>query len=276
MIIEAHAKLNLTLEVLGRRPDGYHEIRSVMRALALHDLLEVEAAPTIEVACDVEGLGGEANLAFAAAELLRARTGTSAGAHITIRKFIPVAAGLGGGSSDAAAALRALNRLWQARLEPEELTSLAAELGSDVPFFLVGGTALARGRGEDVSRLRDQPDCQVVLVNPGFGVSTGEVFQGVTSSMYTAGEASSRFAELPLNHPVADWPLVNALHAVTIALYPEVAEVLEYMQSWGAVQTQMCGSGPTCFGLFLEPARATAAVHAAATHRWKAWHTHFA
>ncbi len=275
MIVEAHAKINLTLEVLGKRPDGYHEIRSVMRCLALHDLLEVEASATIDVVCDVDGIGGVANLAYAAAELLRANTGTSAGARISIRKFIPVAAGLGGGSSDAAAALKALNRLWQTHLSTEQLASLAAELGSDVPFFLVGGTALARGRGEDVSRLPDQGDCQVVLVNPGFGVSTAEIFQGVTSSMYTSGEASSRFAELPMNHPVSTWPLLNALHAVTISLYPEVAEVLEYMQAWGAVQTQMCGSGPTCFGLFLEPARATAAVHAAAAHRWKAWHTHF-
>ena len=275
MIVEAHAKLNLTLEVLGKREDGYHEIRSVIRSLALHDLVEVELATEIDVVCDVEGLGGESNLAFRAAELLREATGTPLGARISIRKFIPVAAGLGGGSSDAAATLRALNRLWQTHLNAIDLSVLAAELGSDVPFFLVGGTSLAQGRGEVVSRLPEQGDCQVVLVNPGFGVSTAEIYGGVTSSMYSSGEASSRFVELPTDYPVAQWPLVNALHPVTISLYPEVAEILEYMQSWGAVQTQMCGSGPTCFGLFLEPARATAAVHAAATHRWRAWHTHF-
>ncbi len=275
MIVEAHAKLNLTLEVLGKRSDGYHEIRSVMRSLALHDLIEIDLAPEIDVACDVEGLSGADNLAFHAAELLRDATGTSLGARIAIRKLIPVAAGLGGGSSDAAATLRALNRLWQTHVSADELAALAAELGTDVPYFLMGGTALARGRGDEVSRLPDQSDCQVVLVNPGFGVSTAEVYEGVTSAMYTSGEASSRFAELPANSPVALWPLVNALHAVTIAIRPEVAEILEYMQSWGAIQTQMCGSGPTCFGLFVEPARATAAVHAAETHHWKAWHTHF-
>jgi len=275
VIVEAHAKLNLTLEVLGKREDGYHEIRSVIRSLALHDLIEVEPATEIDVLCDVEGLGGESNLAFRAAELLRSATGTPLGARISIRKFVPVAAGLGGGSSDAAATLKALNRLWQTHLNAIDLSVLAAELGSDVPFFLVGGTALAQGRGEVVSRLPEQGDCQVVLVNPGFGVSTAEIYGGVTSSMYSSGEASSRFVELPTDYPVAQWPLVNALHPVTISMYPEVAEILEYMQSWGAVQTQMCGSGSTCFGLFLEPARATAAVHAAATHRWRAWHTHF-
>ena len=276
MIVEAHAKLNLTLEVLGKRPDGYHEIRSIMRSLALHDLLEVEPASAIEVLCDAEELSGPSNLAYRAAELLRADTGVSLGARISVRKFIPVAAGLGGGSSDAAAALIALNRLWQTHLSIDRLAELAAALGSDVPFFLVGGTALAGGRGEDVVPIPEQGDCQIVLVNPGFGVSTAEIYQGVTSAMYTLGEASARFAELPPNSAISDWPLVNALHPVTISLYPEVADVLEYMQAWGSVQTQMCGSGPTCFGLFLEPARATAAVHAAATHRWKAWHTHFA
>jgi 4-diphosphocytidyl-2-C-methyl-D-erythritol kinase len=276
VIVEAHAKLNLTLEVLGKRPDGYHEIRSVMRSLALHDVLEVEPSSTVEVICDAEGLSGKSNLAFRAAELLRARTGVSDGARIVLRKFIPIAAGLGGGSSDAAATLKALNRLWQTRVSAGELTRIAADLGSDVPFCLRGGSALAGGRGETLEQLPDQADCQIVLVNPGFGVSTADVYRGVTSAMYTVGEASERFAGMPPGAPISTWPLVNALHPVTISLYPEVAEVLEYMQAWGAVQAQMCGSGPTCFGLFLEPARATAAVHAAATHRWQAWHTHFA
>jgi 4-diphosphocytidyl-2-C-methyl-D-erythritol kinase len=275
MIVDAHAKLNLTLEVLGKRADGYHEIRSIMRTIAMHDTLEIEAAPEIEVCCENSGLDGRANLAYRAAELLREATGNSQGARVTIDKGIPVAAGLGGGSSDAAATLVALNKLWRTGIGTDDLLRLAARLGSDVPFFLFGGTAVASGRGERLSRLDDQPDCPIVLVNPGFAVSTAAVYGAVSDALYSLGEASDQFARLqPGTDPVL-WPLVNALQSVTTTQFPEVADILSQLAAGGAVQYMMCGSGPTCFGIFDQQEGALAAVVEAKAQGWQAWHTHF-
>jgi len=276
LVLEAHAKINLTLEVLGKRGDGYHEIRSVMRSLALHDTLTVEQAPDLEIRCDVDGLDGENNLVYAAAVLLREASGCDLGARITIAKAVPVAAGLGGGSSDAAAALTGLNELWHMNLGQDALHQLAARLGSDVPFFLLGGTVLASGRGEVLGPLPDQPDCAVVLVNPGFGVSTAGVYGRVDPSMYVPGAVSRGFAQLDPSTPPSCWPLANTLQQVTTALHPEVAEVPARLREWGAVQAQMCGSGPTCFGLFTEQTASASAVRAAEQQGWSAWETHFA
>jgi 4-diphosphocytidyl-2-C-methyl-D-erythritol kinase len=276
MKVQARAKVNLTLEVLGRRPDGFHEIRSVMRSLALHDEIDIEHAPVVEVLCDIVGLGGSENLAYAAAMLLQKASKTSKGARITIRKNVPVAAGLGGGSSDAAATLMALNTLWHAGLDHKALSGVAARLGSDVPFFLAGGTALASGRGEILQPLAAQPDCHVVLVNPGLAASTAAIYSGVTASMYAGGSSSARFAALAPGTAPREWPLANTLQLVTSALYPEINEILEALASWGAVRVQMCGSGPTCFGLFEDRSRAQHAVFEATARHWRAWLTHFA
>ena len=157
MEVLAFAKLNLTLEVLGRRGDGYHEVRTILQTVDLADQLEIRPYPSLRVECDDPALNGEANLAWRAAKALARSRSIQPRASIFIQKRIPVGMGLGGGSSDAAAALIALNQLWGLSLGAEELAQVAAELGSDVPFFLWGGTALAEGRGERVKPLPPLP-----------------------------------------------------------------------------------------------------------------------
>jgi 4-diphosphocytidyl-2-C-methyl-D-erythritol kinase len=153
--LKAYAKVNLVLEVLGRRADGYHEIASVMQTIGLYDVLTFEAAGEIEFSCSTPGLQEDNNLVGSAARALRQATGKKAGARIVLEKKIPRTAGLGGGSSDAAAALKGLNRLWGLGLTPEKLAEIAAGIGSDVPFFIYGGTCLVEGRGESITPLPD-------------------------------------------------------------------------------------------------------------------------
>ena len=275
-VLRAHAKVNLTLEVLGKRPDGYHEIRSVFRRLALHDTLRIEPAAALSVVCDVPGLDGPHNLAFRAGLLLQQETGHIGGARMAITKAIPVAAGLGGGSSDAAAALFGLDALWGTALPPDRLAALAARLGSDVPFFLLGGTALGSGRGEILQPLPDPPDCPVLLIRPPIAVSTAAVYGAVASTDYGDGTISARLAALPSETGPGRWPLANDLQPVTCRLYPVVAAVLEALAGWGALQAQMCGSGPTCFGLYNAEDGAVQGAERARARGWDAWVTHFA
>jgi 4-diphosphocytidyl-2-C-methyl-D-erythritol kinase len=272
--VAAHAKVNLTLEVLGKRPDGYHEIRSVMRLLALHDIVRLARDESLSVTCSEVQLSGEGNLAFRAASLLRDATGFSGGAAIVINKVIPVAAGLGGGSSNAAATLIGLNTLWRLGLHIGELHELAAKLGSDVPFFLYGGTALAEGRGERITPVASLPSCSVLLVNPGFAVSTAAIYGAVTQADYTDGAVSQVLAHLPGDTPPLRWPLVNGLQRVTVQRYPVVGEILAALPAWGAIQSLMCGSGPTCFGLFTQEEAAYTAAERARARGWSAWVTH--
>src|SRR5215831_14410834 len=178
--LRASAKVNLSLEVLGKRPDGFHEIASVMHAVDLADRLTLEAAPTVSFhADDPELPTDEGNLVVRAAALLREAAGVEAGAKIELRKRIPVAAGLGGGSSDAAAALWGLSRLWGLGWSRARLAELAVRLGMDVPFFLGPGPALATGRGERLEPLGRMGGYALVLVNPGVSVSTREVYARV-------------------------------------------------------------------------------------------------
>jgi 4-diphosphocytidyl-2-C-methyl-D-erythritol kinase len=275
MLYRAHAKINLTLEVLGKRGDGYHEIRSVMRTLALHDEIELLPAPAIELHCNVPELASVHNLAFRAAALLRAEARVRAGARITIAKAIPVAAGLGGGSSDAGTVLRALNQFWGAGLEQPMLEALAARLGSDVPFFLTGGTSVASGRGETIMPLESQPDCPVLLVNPGFALATADVYQALAPEGYSQGGATAAFANLPPGTGPARWPLANDLQPVSARLRPIITDILRVLHQAGAIQAMMCGSGPTCFGLFANKETAAAAAATVRATAWHAWLTNF-
>jgi 4-diphosphocytidyl-2-C-methyl-D-erythritol kinase len=265
--------VNLTLEILGRRPDGYHELRSVFRCVTLHDTLLFEPATTLIVQCSLPALDGPDNLVHRAALALQRASRSDAGARITVIKRIPVAAGLGGGSSDAATALRGLHTLWQTRLPENVLADLAANLGSDVPFFLLGGTALAAGRGEVLRPLPSPPSGVVLLIKPPITVSTAAIYRQVTADQYSAAEVTARFLAMPSETAPDAWPQRNALQAVTCRAYPVVAEVLESLRRWGAVRYLMCGSGPTCFGLF--PSRAPASQAAALARRrgWSAWVT---
>jgi len=253
--MRAPAKINLSLDVLGRRPDGYHALRSVMQTLDVHDTLELSPDPTgaLTLTCDAPALIGPTNLAWRAADLLRQETGYTDGARLTLRKRVPVDAGLGGGSSDAAAALLGLNRLWGLGLSIERLAVLGARLGSDVPFFFYAPTALATGRGETVASLPPLPRVHVVLYKPDSGVSTRQVFAALTPALYSDGSRTEALlaalrADPPL--PPDRWPLSNDLQRTVRLLYPAVARALDALRDAGASNPLMTGSGSTCYALF--------------------------
>jgi 4-diphosphocytidyl-2-C-methyl-D-erythritol kinase len=249
----AYAKINLTLDVLGRRADGYHELVSVMQTVGLADSLAFGALPDGETAffCDVPALNGADNLVYRAVQVLREATGCRRGVRIELQKQTPMQGGLGGGSSDAACVLRTLNARWSLGLSQTRLTKLAARLGSDVPFFVLGGTALVEGRGERVTPLPDLPGLWLVLLKPPIAVSTPAVFRALTPDEYTDGQATARLAQTLRGGgmPPLDG-LVNALEARVCQDYPAVAESRAAFLQAGARMIRMSGSGPTLFALF--------------------------
>ncbi len=274
MVLAARAKINLALDVLGRRPDGYHEVAMVMQSVALADKVTLAAADDISVTSTFADLDcGPTNLAYRAAALLRDRCGVARGVRITLEKNIPLAAGLAGGSTDAAAVLRGLNGLWRLGLTPAELEELGAALGSDVPFCLRGGTALATGRGELLAPLPALPPVWVVLAKPPVAVSTAWVYgnyrgERVAVRPDVAGmQACLAAGDLP---GVAA-RLGNVLETVTVPAHPAIAALKENMREQGAMASLMSGSGPTVFGLVDD--RRQAEKIAAALRRTTAWVT---
>lgn len=251
--IRSFAKINWTLDVLFKRGDGFHELRTIYQTVSLYDSLAItETDGPIEILCeDPRVPRDETNLAFKAVALLREATGGSKGARIQIEKRIPVAAGLGGGSSNAAATLLGLIKLWQIESDDRTLFQVAARLGSDVPFFLIGGTALGVGRGEEVYRI-EQAGCQhLLLVNPGFAVSTSDAYGKL--SRLTRSEAASIIPfTLLAAKGISGLPLVarNDLEEAVLAAHPEIAEVKRRLLSLGARHALMSGSGATVFGVF--------------------------
>jgi 4-diphosphocytidyl-2-C-methyl-D-erythritol kinase len=255
------AKVNLSLEVLGRRPDGYHELRSVMVPISLVDDLYLRLAPEPGIRVTVEGAdlpGGPDNLVHRAAALILDAIGeTAAGIEIRLVKRIPVGGGLGGGSSDAAATLVGLNRLLGAGLDEAALAALALRLGADVPFFLAGRPALATGVGERLIPLPPFPPFWMVLLNPGFAVSTAWVFHeldvtgGQGAGLTPPGDQVTidRFLEGPAS---AGRTLRNDLELVTLNVYPRLRELKAALLACGAIGALMSGSGPTVFGIFLD------------------------
>jgi 4-diphosphocytidyl-2-C-methyl-D-erythritol kinase len=270
--IQAPAKINLYLAVRGKRADGYHELESVMQKLELADTVTVRvgAGRGISLACPGAALpADETNLAWRAARLFLATAGIDCRVDIVLEKNIPVAAGLGGGSSDAAAVLLALEELLGANLGEQRLLAMAVQLGADVPFFIRSdfAAALARGIGERLTAVSGIRDCDVILVNPGFAVSTKWVFDNFAlttnsnpyilppekdcqSSIYSGSGPDY------LNRAAPD--LFNDLESVTLAHYPEVAEIKKSILAAGAVISLMSGSGPTVFGLFTDHRKAVA------------------
>ena len=231
MRLAAHAKINLTLEVLGTRPDGYHDLRSVVLPVPLHDDVELARADALSVEMP-GGLPPERNLAWKAAEALRRATGCRLGARIRIVKRIPMGAGLGGGSADAAAVLNGLNELWGLGLPKARLVALAAEVGSDVPALTFGGPVLMEGRGERVAPLAADyplPDlARLVLCTPPVFVSTPEVFRAFRPSDRGRG--------------------ANDLQPAACRLHPEIAAALAALEAEGCTGVAMSGSGAAVFG----------------------------
>jgi 4-diphosphocytidyl-2-C-methyl-D-erythritol kinase len=249
-VLSAAAKVNLALEVLGRRADGYHELATVMQAVDLSDRVVLEEAPTVEVRVAAGDVPRDGNLAARAAAALRAAGGIETGVRITLDKRIPVAAGLGGGSSDAAAVLLGLNRLWRLRWPLDRLAEVGTTLGMDVPFFLHGGAAMATGRGEQVSPIQSAA-LALVLVNPRFPVSTAETYARVTPAMYTDGARAAEAARALATHRATQVAvsLYNGLEAALVGAYPEIARMKAALLAAGALGAAMSGSGPTVFGV---------------------------
>lgn len=250
LVLPAYAKLNLTLEVLGRRSDGYHEVRSVLQTIDLHDTLALEPASTLELHCDRPELQGDDNLVLKAARLLQGLAVASPGARITLRKRIPLAAGLGGGSSDAAAALLGLNRLWGLGLVAGDLAPLAAQLGSDVPFFLQGGTALVEGRGEVVVPLPSPPPRWFLLARPPLAIpnKTRTMYAALKPFMFSQGELTQTLVDrLFRGDPSAGELLGNVFDLVAPAVYAGFDEFRLRLVELGLRALHLAGAGPALF-----------------------------
>lgn len=276
LTIRARAKVNLGLEVLGRRPDGYHELLTCLSAIDLADRVTLEATGEgIEVECDTPGVpAGPDNLAWRAAELLRQAAGVRAGVRIEIAKAIPVAAGLGGGSADAAAVLVGLSRLWGVRLARARLHTLATALGMDVPFFLGEGPALATGRGERLRPVSAPRAVALVAVNPGFPLATREVYVRLGPDDFSRGaRVRALVRALPGGAHAIAARMVNGLEGAVARLWPGLAEVKAALLEAGALGAVMSGSGPTVIGVAPSPAAAAAIRETLAGRPWRVWAT---
>lgn len=259
LLVKAPAKINLTLDVLGKREDGYHEVEMVMTTIDLADHLELTEIPDDQVSILSRNRfvpADDRNLAYQAAKLLKERYDVKKGVEISINKVIPVAAGLAGGSSDAAATLRGLNELWGLGLSMGELALLGSEIGSDVSFCVYGGTALAKGRGEKIKKLPAPPACWVVLAKPSIGVSTSEIYRRLDVNSINHPNTSGMIEALEKNdYQGVCNHMENALESVTLNIYPEVRHIKRQMERFGADSVLMSGSGPTVFGLVRHDSR---------------------
>lgn len=252
LTILAPAKLNLTLEVLGKRTDGYHEIRSLVQTISLCDTLSFEPATNTSLECTELALQNQENLALRAAELLQKTCGHRGGARIKLEKKIPWSAGLGGGSSDAAATLLALNKLWQLQLKTTDLLKLAAQLGSDVPFFIYKGTALIEGMGEKITPLlpASAKSWFVLLVPPipKMPDKTKQSYAQLTELHFTTGQFAAKAVELWIKSSQISPPLLfNVFDSVAFDIFPELNIYWKHFEQAGASHIHLAGSGPTLF-----------------------------
>ncbi|MFC1982956.1 4-(cytidine 5'-diphospho)-2-C-methyl-D-erythritol kinase [Chloroflexota bacterium] len=256
LTVQAPAKLNLTLEVLGKRPDGFHEIRSVMQTISLCDSLRFQSSRELVFKSSMTDWDAQKSLVSRAASLLQETAGCHEGATIEVVKRIPLISGLGGDSSDAAAALRGLNELWGLGLPPENLLESAAHLGSDVAFFLYGGTALAEGRGEKVSPLPPLPHMWAVLTVPKIPTQpkkTAKLYANLKDSHYTGGHITKRLGEaLQAHREIAPSLLFNTFENVAFTEFPELKVYRDHIIKLGATHVHLAGSGPTLFTLLKE------------------------
>ena len=251
----AYAKINLGLDIIGRREDGYHEVSMIMQSVGLCDEVTISSGSgdgKIEISTNIPGLScGSDNLAYKAAALLAKHADIIPNVHIALNKKIFLAAGLAGGSADAAAVLRGLNKYWQLHLENHELERLAALLGSDIPFCIEGGTMLATGRGEVLTKLADLPEAIVVLAKPRhLEVSTAWVYQHYDKGRVVQAPCIWQLEDrLAAGAPALVPYMGNVLETVTIPAHPVIASIKAAMLGAGAYFALMSGSGPTVFAL---------------------------
>lgn len=252
--LRAPGKINWTLDVTGRRSDGYHEVEMLMQSIGLwDDIVLTECDEGIQVSGNAAEMPlNETNLAAKAARLIMDHFGITTGIHIDIQKHIPIAAGLAGGSSNAAAVLVGLNALWKLGLSPSRLAKLGTVLGADVPFCIYGGTAVARGIGEKITPLPPVEGISLALVKPSFGVSTASVYKSLEVEKIPVHPDWKTVYDLLAagNLPALRHHMSNVLELVTIHRYPEINDIKACLDKAGASVTMMTGSGPTVFGVF--------------------------
>lgn len=265
--VKALAKINLGLDVVRRREDGYHEVRMVMQTIHLFDRLEIERTNRgrIEIETNLSFLPtNENNLVYKAAKLLTDEFQIKDGIAVKLQKHIPVAAGMAGGSTDAAAILYGVNRMFDLGLSREELMQRGVQIGADVPYCVMRGTALAEGIGEKLTALPPMVKCPVLIAKPQISVSTKFVYENLKLNEKTVHPDIDRLVadiqEKDLQKIAAD--MGNVLETVTIPNYPIIAEIKEHMMEHGALNAMMSGSGPTVFGLFDKESTAVAAYDA--------------
>lgn len=263
--LKALAKINLGLDVLGKRPNGYHDVRMVMQTITLHDKIKITKIDVdkVEVRSNLYYLpNNENNIAYKAAQMLREEFDIKQGVRIRLDKQIPVAAGLAGGSANAAAVLKGMNRLFNLRLSQKELMERGVKLGADVPYCIMQGTVLAEGIGEELSPLAPMPRCYIVIAKPPISVSTKKVYEAL--------DAKSIVEHPPIDAVIGGLEfsnidavaknMGNVLEDVTIPEYPVVQEIKELMCRHGAINAMMSGSGPTVFGIFKKESEAKRAM----------------
>ena len=272
LTLKAFAKINLTLEVLGKRDDGYHDIVSIMQTVDLSDTVVVEPSSGLSVECDADEIPRDENLALRAAQVLRNSTGCQDGARITLEKHIPISAGLGGGSSDAATTLKGLNRLWGTGLSTEELMPIAAQIGSDVPFFLHGGTAMVAGRGEQVRPLPTPELNDIVLLSPPIDLpaKTESVYGRLTHSVYTRGLLTRKLeARIRGGGDVPAQFLFNVFDDLAFEAFPGLEKYWHAFESLGAREVHLAGSGPSMFAMVTrKEVGTTLSLLLSHTHGW--------
>lgn len=245
---EAYAKINLTLDITGRRPDGYHDIETIMQTVHIYDTVSVCKSESLTVECDDRELCGENNLAYIAAKRFFEATGINGGAQISIEKHIPKAAGLGGGSSDAVAVLRALKRLYGIKLSKKELINIAAKIGADVPFFMLGGTKLCKGIGEELSDVPKLPDCFIAIIKEGTKPSTGEIYKRFDSVGTDKRPDTAKMLDSLRNKDLKG--IAENLCNVFEKSVPECEKIKTMLLNYGALGVCLSGSGPSVFGIF--------------------------
>lgn len=274
--LKAPAKINLFLEITGKRQDGYHNLESIMQTVSLYDELTAEDSEDdcIILECSDKNLpADETNIVYKAAKALKEHFKIDRGAKIFLKKEIPMGAGLGGGSSDAAAALKALTELWGIKAEKRVLERIAAKLGADVPFFLTGGTAFCQGIGDQITPLPDIAKVPIILVNPGFGVSTPSVYKKVKfplTNIIKIHTINKLICDGSFNEKNAFKHCFNRLEDYVFPSYPEIAEIKSVLTDLGCASL-MSGSGATVFGIFGSESQSETMNSKLQEYNWTTW-----
>lgn len=263
VVLNAYGKVNLGLDVTGRRPDGYHLVRMIMQTVDVYDVITVSKnrEGAILLTCDEPEIPtDERNLAYKAASLICGKYGLAPSVSIDIRKRIPAAAGMAGGSADGAAVITAMDRLFELHMTEEEMDETALKLGADVPFCLRRGTYLAEGIGEKLTKLPDLAPCSMIIIKPGFGVSTPWAYQALDKYLEEAASQEGIHPDIDQLMAALERQDIsgisanmgNILELVVARRYPEISEIKEKLYKLGALKALMSGSGPTVFGIFTD------------------------